>query len=133
MEVPDFLGNTFKVLERHGHALRARHGPELKRHVKYDDEEMSLFVNVRLPGQEPWIKVTPDFVRTLRKETTARNCEHYRDHLTVGAHQSNGMKATGSNRIALSKENKLPQSSTLLKYGGSSRNGSWGSQRTPRM
>ena len=128
MEVPDFLGGTFKLLERHGHALRAKHGPELKRHIKFDDEELSLFLNVRLPAQDNWIKVPLEFVRRIRKESTAKTAEHFRDCLSTGPTSA---PSTGANRIAIGKENRLPQSSTLLKYGnpGARSGSSWGSQR----
>ena len=46
LKVPPFLAATFKTIKRHGYTLRAKHGLKFKRHIKYDDEEMSLFLNV---------------------------------------------------------------------------------------
>ena len=63
IEIPPFLGGTFKLMESHGHNLRHKYGPMLKRHVKFDDVELSMFLDVKLPNEEGWIRVTPDFAR----------------------------------------------------------------------
>ena len=67
MEILQLLLTTFKLLERHGHLLRNRHGPTLKRHVKLDDVEINLVMGVKLPGDESWVRMTPDFVKSLKK------------------------------------------------------------------
>ena len=63
MEVPAFLQQHFRILFRYGQNLRTRHGPGTRRHVKFDDLEQGLFLNVRLPGDEQWSKVTVDMAR----------------------------------------------------------------------
>ena len=35
MEIPMFLMETFRTLDRHGHLLKEKYGGELKRHVRY--------------------------------------------------------------------------------------------------
>ena len=44
MEIPMFLMDTFRVLDRHGHLLKEKYGSELRRHVRYDDENMSCLL-----------------------------------------------------------------------------------------
>ena len=59
LEVPAELDDTFRLLARFGTRLRARHGEGTKRHIKFDDHEASLFINVKLPGDEVWSRVSP--------------------------------------------------------------------------
>lgn len=44
------------------------HGNETRRYVKYDDANMSLYLEVRIPGRSNWIKVRPDEARAFREE-----------------------------------------------------------------
>ena len=50
LEIPPELNDTFRLLTRFGARLRARHGTGTKKHIKFDDFNASLFVNVKLPG-----------------------------------------------------------------------------------
>lgn len=63
IEVPEELRDTFRLLSRFGTRLRARHGTGLKRHIKFDDFCGSLYVNVKLPGDEKWTRITPALAR----------------------------------------------------------------------
>ena len=63
MEVPKRLTQEFRVLFKYGQNLRARHGDGTRRHVKFDDENKSLFLNVKLPGDDSWSKVSPAVAR----------------------------------------------------------------------
>ena len=77
LEIPRSLLPTFKLLERHGYQLRSCHGPELKRHIKFDDSIMDLFLDVRLPGE------TPDVVQSLKKENYERQIARHRPRLSA--------------------------------------------------
>lgn len=59
LEIPPKLDGTFRLLSRFGARLRARHGEGTKRHIKFDDIEGSLCVNIKLPGDERWSNVSP--------------------------------------------------------------------------
>ena len=59
LEIPGELDATFRLLSRFGTRLRARHGEGTKRHIKFDDFESSLFMNIKLPGDEEWSKISP--------------------------------------------------------------------------
>ena len=52
LELPPELMDTFRLLSQFGTRLRARHGEGTKRHVKFDDMEASLYMNIKLPGDE---------------------------------------------------------------------------------
>ena len=72
LEIPEELMGQFRLLSRFGTRLRARHGVGTKRHVKFDDIEGSLYMNIKLPGNEAWSKITVDTAR-LDMERTARD------------------------------------------------------------
>lgn len=59
LEVPTELMDTFRLLARFGTRVRARHGEGTKRHIKFDYYEASLYINVKLPGDEVWSCVSP--------------------------------------------------------------------------
>ena len=59
LEIPKELMDTFRLLTRFGTRLRARHGNGTKRHIKFDDFSVSLYTNIKLPGDTTWTKVTP--------------------------------------------------------------------------
>ena len=74
LEIPKELDPTFKLILRFGTRLRARHGEGTKRHVRFDDFEASLYINVKLPGDTEWSRVSPalakaDLDQSSREET----------------------------------------------------------------
>ena len=58
IEVPAHLQRDFRVLFKYGQGLRTRHGVGTRRHVKFDDVDMNLYLNVRLPGDLTWSRVS---------------------------------------------------------------------------
>ena len=63
LEIPEALMPQFRLLSRFGTRLRARHGAGTKRHVKFDDLDCTLYMNIKLPGDETWSKVSVDTAR----------------------------------------------------------------------
>lgn len=63
IEVPAALRPAFSILFKYGQLLRSRHGPGTRRHVKFDDVEESLFLNVKLPGDTVWSRASLDVAR----------------------------------------------------------------------
>ena len=72
LEIPEELMASFRLLSRFGTRLRARHGAGTKRHVKFDDLEGSIYMNIKLPGDETWSKVTVETAK-LDMEKTSRD------------------------------------------------------------
>ena len=56
MEAPDFLRGLFRLFEAHGAALRAKY-TSVKRSIRFDDVEMSLFMDVKLRSTQ-WHRIT---------------------------------------------------------------------------
>lgn len=52
----------------HGYDIRSANGHETRRYIKFDEENMSLFLEVRLPGSNKWIKIRPDQARGFMEE-----------------------------------------------------------------
>ena len=72
LEIPDELMGQFCLLSRFGTRLRARHGVGTKRHVKFDDLDGSLYMNIKLPGDDSWSKITTETAR-IDMEKTAKD------------------------------------------------------------
>ena len=88
LEIPRELTDTFRLLNRFGARLRARHGAGTKRHVKFDDYTGSLYANVKLPGDTTWTRVLPEMARadlgaSVQEEDT-RNRKRFATKLLPG-------------------------------------------------
>ena len=72
MEIPERLMADFKALEQYGHALKSKHKNGFKRHIKLDDSNLSLYLDVFLPSQNKWIRVGVDHAREDNKKRMTR-------------------------------------------------------------
>ena len=59
MEIPSHLMGLIRLLEGHGRNLKKKYGAEFKRHIRFYDTERSLYLNVRLPGDDAWTRIGP--------------------------------------------------------------------------
>ena len=86
MQVPPSLQSHFRILFKFGQSLRMRHGQGTRRHIKFDDALRSLYLNVKLPGDERWSRVS---VEVARRGLSARGCHGRRGNREkVGHHRS---------------------------------------------
>ena len=90
MVVPDHLTGIQRALDRHGHRLKKLHGPGLRRNLKFDDTDCTLFLDVCLPGENDWMRV--DFEEALigRKQELQREASSTRSRLTSSASEDDG-------------------------------------------
>ena len=72
LEYPDFLGDDFRILTKFGAKMRQKMGEGFKRNVKFNDDEMSLYVDVKFPNQDEWLAVTPEVARETCREEDQR-------------------------------------------------------------
>ena len=82
MEVPRKLRAAFTSLFRFGQQLRGRHGEGTRKHVKFDDATKSLYLNVKLPGDEEWCRVSLELARRgirARQQLTDNKVERHLD------------------------------------------------------
>ena len=61
LQIPTFLLGKFNTLHQHGFDLRKKYGAGLKRHIRFNDGELDLVMDVKLPQEEDWIEVDYDF------------------------------------------------------------------------
>ena len=129
IEIPPYLGGTFKMLENHGHSLRRKHGPMLKRHIKFDDMELSMYLDVRLPGENEWVKVTPEFAKGCRRQTDARTCEERKDQLSVSGASVRPSRESAPSSSHSHRPITTPMlpSTTLTRFGGTRQ--TWGTRQ----
>ena len=63
IKVPRRLRMAFSILFRYGQQLTGRHGEGTRKHVKFDNTTRSLYLNVKLPGDERWSRVSLEVAR----------------------------------------------------------------------
>ena len=83
MEIPQPLMTKFKMMEKHGHSLRNKHGKDLKRHIKFNDDDKSLVLEVKLPGEESWIRLSAETVMSFKKESEKKQVAKFCSKLSV--------------------------------------------------
>ena len=84
LDVPPFLLPTFKILNEHGYEIRSVHGQGTKRYIKFDEINLSLLLEVRLPGQVKWLKIRPEQARTYGEEKDQIQYQTIRKDLLSG-------------------------------------------------
>ena len=84
LEIPAELDDTFRLLSRFGTRLRARHGEGTKRHIKFDDTDASLFINVKLPGDDMWSRVSPAMAKADLTQTTREESARLMKRISAG-------------------------------------------------
>ena len=85
LEIPAELDDTFRLLSRFGTRLRARHGEGTKRHIKFDDHEASLYINIKLPGDTSWARVSPAMAKNDLDQTTREESARLFKRITATA------------------------------------------------
>ena len=89
LEIPDCLRDVFRTLEKYGHTLKDRLGPGLKRHIKFDDQKKTLYMDVCKPTETEWIRVDFDFA--LEEVQQARGlCASASARARLGSSSSQG-------------------------------------------
>ena len=85
LDIPPFLLGTFKMLNNHGYEIRKANGNDTRRYIKYNEESLSLFLEVKLPNQTKWIKIRPEQARTYCEEKDRADYQMIRKNLLQAA------------------------------------------------
>lgn len=109
MDVPDYLGRDFKTLTDYGFRMRCVHGEEIRRYVKYDDDCYSLYLELRLPGSQNYLRITPNMVRSFSKEGEMEEIIKVRKALTArpSSPKISG-QGQGQGQLTMSRSNFVP-------------------------
>ena len=70
IDVPGFLMPTFRDLNNYAYNARKTHGKKTRTHIKFDDANSSLILEIRLPSSDNWLRVSPSRARELTTEHT---------------------------------------------------------------
>ena len=100
MDIPHYLLGTYKLLNDYGFHIKSIHGKDTRRLIKYDDDRMSLYLQVKLPANSNWIKITSDQVRRLDEEKQVQAYDDIRLTLMTGR-RSESSALSGSNSVPL--------------------------------
>jgi hypothetical protein len=104
MDVPQFLLGTFNLLQNHGFKLKQRYGSEFRRHVKYDDSKQDLYLEIKIPGDATWERITSDLARDMKEAEDRNATERLRTRLSVSDGAGEG-----------SESRPLPRAATLYR------------------
>ena len=81
LDIPDHLQADFKVLIKYGNDARNHYGKEVKRSVRFSEEDLGLVLHLGLPSGK-WIRVAPDEAREVGKFRKQRSLTSMRQALS---------------------------------------------------
>ena len=81
LDVPAFLLPTFRDLNSYAYCVRKMHGKSTKTHVKFDDSNLNLHLELRLPSSDNWLKISPQRARELTTENNANELRKLQSEL----------------------------------------------------
>ena len=73
--VPTHLRSTEKQLSDYGRRIRSKHGKGTKTHVKFDDRDYSIYLNIKMKEDTSWSKVYPEYARDWLWGMKSRDAE----------------------------------------------------------
>ena len=111
MYVPTHLGGVYKTLLQYGHNMRQKHGTEFKRNIRFDDAELSLAIDIKLPGKDSkWVSVTYEHALADRRAWSQSVVSRNLDKLSSRPEEEQEQEpvAVGGGAIAASRLDGLP-------------------------
>ena len=105
LDIPGYLMGAFKTLEAFGYALRRRHGTSFRKHIKFDELLLSLYiqVGVKIENEDvDWSIYTPEEAREGMKKLTAKKGPRF-DLLATPAKEN----AAGTSATTLQRTNNI--------------------------
>lgn len=84
LDYPAHLGSDYRMLDSYGARLRSKFGEGFKRNLRFDDDEMRLFMDICLPRQEEWIRVSAKMARDDKAPTAVKDEEEARKKIAAG-------------------------------------------------
>ena len=112
MDVPPYLESTFRLLNNVGYELRLLHGKGTKKYVKYDDDSLDLYLEVRPEGKKAWNRIDSKMAREFKREsdrkgllTLARSCPEP----SSGDLPANQLQLTNTNLVPLGARRDPPR------------------------
>lgn len=94
MDVPNFLNGTFKLLTSYGYKLRRMHGEGTKRYVKFDEANLSLYLDAKLPDSDEWFQISPAQARELEEQRDQLQMRRLQQTLGLDSGTSSGVSVS---------------------------------------
>jgi hypothetical protein len=88
MDFPDYLSADFRLLEKYGALARKKHGTGTKRNIRFDDSSSSLYMDIKLPSEDQWMRVEPRMAREIMAEEDERRGKETRRKLTASVQRA---------------------------------------------
>ena len=123
LEVPSHLTSAMQDFLNYGRDLHKQHGSGFKRYIKFDDTEMCLFMQARLPNTDEWLHIDHAMAIESRRVRAKRNVAFSRSRLS----SSQGSSAVEDDCVEVTHEAEkqtaetLQTSSTLQKFARTAR------------
>ena len=128
LEVPSHLLGQFKTLEKYGRHLKSTHGQQLKWHIKYDDAELCMFLNVKLSEEDRWSRVNFNMARDEIRSQEADLASSFRDRLSSAESHAPSQEPEVMD-LTETPKSSLPSSKTLEKYRAKTTVPRWGQSK----
>ena len=142
MEIPAHLSGEFQDFQTYGKMLSDKYGKGFKRHVKFDNKERHLFMEIKLPDSEEWLLVDRSMAVENRRLVLDRSVAKTKKRLASQADLDDEIVVvgTGGNAQPLSKTPRtvasgekatqghgpeMKKSATLVKYRGKGNAKEW--------
>lgn len=68
LDYPSHLGAAFRTLDWYGKEMRERHGKGTRRNIKFDDDEETMYIDVCLPNEDYWHRVSIEEAKRHKSE-----------------------------------------------------------------
>ena len=83
MEIPEFLAADHKLLNDYGYRMRRAHGKDTRKFIKFDEAAYSLILELKLPGDHTWLRISPGLARDLKKQYEQEDIKRLKNRLTA--------------------------------------------------
>ena len=112
---PEHLAKDFRALERYGAYLRKTRGQGMRRNYCFLDDTESIYMDVCLPGEEDWIRITTEMAQEAnnKRQNTVDREARRRIALTSPTGRNRQPNLTGANATVVGTlTNSLTTTST---------------------
>ena len=113
MYVPTHLGGVHKTPLQYGHNLKQKHGQDFKRNIRFEDAELTLAIDIKLPGKSSkCVTVTYEHAladrRAVSNATVSRNLEALSSRTSVVENVSGPCSGAYAVSLTSSRLDSLP-------------------------
>ena len=109
LDYPAHLGSEYRSLDAYGAKLRNQSQKGFRRNIRFNDDEMSLVMDVKFPSQEKWIRINAKIAKEQKGISAVSEEEEVKKMITAGL-QSGPPALTGANAEPVSMEGIVNES-----------------------